>query len=496
MAEQGAMRMALTSYVLVGLSFPLAYLLRLFYSQALSVEEFGAFFALISFVLIIATFNDFGLSEALAYFLPRLKRDEQNRYFTAAISVQTTTSLIVGALILIFADQLSTLITGSTDAALTLRILTGYFLGMNISTSIGSFLRGRQDTAAYTSVESARLASTILMSIIAGFVSNTLHGYAIAWVSGVVIVNVFFAAYGFRKHHLAIKRFDAAIMRTMTVYAIPLIIASSSTVIMSYLDTVMVSSISGTLEAGYYSVALPTAKLLLIITVPIALIAFPLTSKKHYEKEFAYLSTFFRYTHEAIILAILPATGILLVFAPEILRIIFGEAYILAAPILVVLALTFALGGIVSVQANIIAGLGKTKARALFVVIAGIVNVIMNLILIPSYGGIGAAIGLLVANIIVIAGFSIAIRKEVGFSIRPKVVLVALFGSALATTVAIILKRTLAINMYLEAAIILITMGLIYGSIVLVSRVIDWKELFRIIRTTIPSTERVFRHFD
>jgi O-antigen/teichoic acid export membrane protein len=496
MADQGAMRMALTSYVFVGLSFPLAYLLRLFYSQTLSVEEFGAFFALVSFVLIIATFNDFGLSEALAYFIPRLKRKEQNAYFTAAISVQTTTSVLIGALLFLFATPLAILITGSAESAPILSVLILYFFGMNLSATISSYLRGRQDTGGYTSVESVRLVSILIASFIAGLVSDTLFAYALAWVVGIFFMNALYTFYTLRKYELRPARFDIPVLRTMFVYALPLIIATSSSIVMSYLDTVMVSSIAGTLEAGYYAAALPTAKLLFIITMPLALITFPLTSRKHHEKDFAYLRTFFRYVHEWIVLLILPAAGVLLAFSTEILRIIFGEAYVPASNTLSVLAVSFVLGGIASVQTNILAGLGKPKSRAKVVILAGIVNIILNLILIPVYGGVGAAIGLLIANIIIVTGFSSAIQREVGFRIRARVVFIAVSATLLATITAIALKEILQLNVYLEAGIILTIMAAIYATIVLVSRIIDWAEVISMVRTNVPVTERVIRYFE
>ncbi|MDO8610907.1 MAG: oligosaccharide flippase family protein, partial [bacterium] len=53
------------------LSSPIGYLLRIFYSQTLSIENFGLLYAVLALFTTLATYNDLGFGYSTSYFIPK-----------------------------------------------------------------------------------------------------------------------------------------------------------------------------------------------------------------------------------------------------------------------------------------------------------------------------------------------------------------------------------------------------------------------------------------
>ena len=83
----------------------------------------------------------------------------------------------------------------------------------------------------------------------------------------------------------------------------------------------------------------------------------------------------------------------LLLCAPLIVYIFYGEKYMNVIPIFRMLSLNFFIfGSTRKLFGNVIAAMKKSEVNLVFSLLSGIINIVMNLLLIPVYGSIGAAI--------------------------------------------------------------------------------------------------------
>ena len=79
-------------------------------------------------------------------------------------------------------------------------------------------------------------------------------------------------------------------------------------------------------------------------------------------------------------------------FSKEILRFVFGSDYVLASPMLVIISIGFFINYIMINVTDTLRLLKKTKLIFYNSIIIAFLNVFLNYLLIPVYGGIGAAI--------------------------------------------------------------------------------------------------------
>ena len=88
----------------------------------------------------------------------------------------------------------------------------------------------------------------------------------------------------------------------------------------------------------------------------------------------------------------------LMVFAPLIIWIIYGEKYLNVVPMFRVLSLNYLVYCVSDIMGNMIAALKRVKINLLIAVFSGLLNVCLNMLLIPHLGGIGAAFATLTVS--------------------------------------------------------------------------------------------------
>lgn len=93
----------------------------------------------------------------------------------------------------------------------------------------------------------------------------------------------------------------------------------------------------------------------------------------------------------------------LAVCAPAIIWIIYGEKYMNVIPLFEVLSVNYLFYCVRNLMGNTIAAIKKVKMNLIFAVISGVLNIILNLLLIPSLGAMGAAVATLVVTITIAA---------------------------------------------------------------------------------------------
>lgn len=91
----------------------------------------------------------------------------------------------------------------------------------------------------------------------------------------------------------------------------------------------------------------------------------------------------------------------LAVFAPLIIWIIYGEKYMNVIPLFEILSVNYFAYCVRNLMGNVIAAIKKVKINLLFSVLSGILNICLNLALIPWLGAAGAAIATLIVTITV-----------------------------------------------------------------------------------------------
>ena len=145
-------------------------------------------------------------------------------------------------------------------------------------------------------------------------------------------------------------------------------------------------------QAGVYGLALQLGQLPYVATIAVAFVIFPLVSRATFEADAARTRQYVSATNRYVFLFL---AGLVATFASEAAGIMslpfFPQVYASGAQMFAVLSVGYLLFAMVVVSANIFTGSGRPMTSALLFAGMLAVSAILNAVLIPRYGGMGAA---------------------------------------------------------------------------------------------------------
>lgn len=209
---------------------------------------------------------------------------------------------------------------------------------------------------------------------------------------GLFLSSFLFARYQWRG--IRFNLLDRRIVKSVLSYGLPLTSMFAMSFIINSSDRILLNWFSGTYQTGLYSVTYDLSQQTLILLMTIVnLAAFPLVIRALESDGIEVAREQLNKNTVMLFFVGIPATAVLLVLGPNIVNIVFGDAYRETAYVIMPLIVIAAfIQGSKSYYLDLAFHLGKrTGLQVWTVFLAAIVNIFLNLWWIPKWGVIGAA---------------------------------------------------------------------------------------------------------
>lgn len=217
---------------------------------------------------------------------------------------------------------------------------------------------------------------------------------------------------------------------------------SVATTIYTNLDTAMLGFMKTDTDVGYYNAAVKIKTILVSIVTSLGTVLLPRASYYVEQKNY---NAFYGITKKAInfiFIISIPLFVYFILFAKEGILFLSGTAYegaIIPMQIIMPTILFIGLTNIIGIQMMI--PLGEEK-QVLYSEIAGaIIDLILNIVLIPRYASAGAAIGTLVAEMVVFGWQFIIMRKKIKEAFASIKYLLISVAVILSGSVSLVIKK-------------------------------------------------------
>jgi len=272
-------------------------------------------------------------------------------------------------------------------------------------------------------------------------------------------------------------------------FGIPLTIAGTASIIFGYMDTVIITFFRSLEEVALYNVGLPTIRLMWnferALTVVLLPIAIELWVQKDKERFNRGINNIYKY----ILTLTIPFIIIMLVFPELILKVLFGPDYVGAATVVRILAVASIIIVLARINVALITGIGKPSIISKIMIIGALINLAVNLILIPLIGINGAAISTAAAFSVILVYTHKKLKEKTQIKLPFKTILKILMAGIITIPIIYILKSVINTNVYLEAIIVVaISLGIYYMLIVNFG-VIKLKEVKKLISKLKPTSK-------
>lgn len=381
---------------------PLWYAIKIIVSGELTVEEVWILYWILSLYVLLSSFNDFGMTESMNYFIPKyVWKQEYNKVKTIILYsfiTQFLTGIIIAGVLFFGANFLAENYFKSEKAIEVLQIFSVFFLWMNIFRVIVTFFIAIQNTFYNKFVEFLKVIFT-LISILYVFLWNwwTLSEYALSWIIWLYFAIFFAVILFYRKYYKKYLSSEKTILSkkmfsSVFWYAAIVFLGAQAGTILSQIDMQMVILLLDTKQAGYYTNYLSIVSIPFMVLGPVMYILFPIFSELYWKKEFQKIAAIKKMLQKNFIVLILSCNILFFVFAELISYILFWEKFIESWRILQYSILFLPFNFLLQINFHIFAWIGKIKERLKIILIAIAFNIIANYILIWLIGVYGAAL--------------------------------------------------------------------------------------------------------
>lgn len=379
--------------------------LEVLVARQLGAESFGVFVTAYALTILVALFVEFGTP---MWAIQEGSRDHGRIPITLGSSLTITLTLFA---IIYLAVLAGSRVWPSNPVLHFLPIILPYGLVLSVQNCLASVYSSYQ-TMRVTAIFQG-IAPLAVLAIYLAYTSQhpDLPSVGIAYVIGSVLITGIWFLYTMRIARPVINFPDIrAAVKNSYQYGLTGVLGQ----MFFKTDILMVSILAGLKEAGIYAAAFKLVDLYYKIPILSSRVFAPaiFKSSKGPGKSFLVLSGLMA---RVLTVAGLVAGIVSFELAEDIIRILFGEEYAASAPILRILGGVMVTNSMIVVLQLLMSGIDLHSQRVSFQASAIVFQIVLNALLIPQYGAIGAAIATLLSGAALVVAYAWVSAKSANF---------------------------------------------------------------------------------
>ncbi|OYR61625.1 hypothetical protein DJ83_07385 [Halorubrum ezzemoulense] len=386
------------------LELSLSFGAKLLMARLLEKTSYGSVSLGIVLAANVSTILLFGLNIGVARYLPRVNGSAKERGLIRTAFVSTVpVAVTVAAIIYILSDPIAIVVFDDPSIASELTIFAlaiPFAVLMKLGVGV---VQGKKLALPKVLIRQiAQPVSRFVFITLALWFGLASMGVSWAYVASYAVA-AFLAMYFVVRYVSLPGTGPSTQMRgELFSFSAPLAVSSVTMLVFSGIgiDTLMIGYFGTTEAVADYNVVFPLASVLTLVFTSFSFIFMPVLSELHAEERGDELRRLYTVVTKWIFLGTLPLFLLFVFFPNEAISYTFGSNYSEAGTALTVLAVGFFSHTLVGPNESTLNSIGATKHVMYDNITAAVVNIMINFLLIPTYGIIGAAVGTTVAYII------------------------------------------------------------------------------------------------
>ncbi|MFC4541761.1 flippase [Halosolutus amylolyticus] len=363
----------------------------------LGPSGYGILFLTLSILAVSQLLADLGIARSAARYVSEFKETDPRQVPHILTSSLRYRLLLIGlvAVTLVASREFVAAILDEPELATLLVVGTGYLAVQSINNFNITVFQGF-NAVQYSAVVSivdhvGRIAFILLFVSLGWGVLGALTGYV---VSGAIA-----ATFGLIFLYLRFYRsFDAAetiqdgLQRRILEYSVPLTASRSANIIDRRVDIILIGFFLNPVAVGFYTLAKQISDFVIAPADSVGFALSPSYGEDKANDRLVRAARIYESSLQYVLLLYVPAVVGLILVADPTVRFIFGSDYAEAVPVLQVLSLFVLCKAINSVTQQAIDYLGRARFRAVAKAVTSAGNLLLNIVLIPTIGVVGAAV--------------------------------------------------------------------------------------------------------
>ena len=451
-------RSSVVVFVGVVLSKVLAYLYRIVVARYYGPEAYGLFalsFMVIGWASVIAGLGiSEGLTRYIPYYLGKKEKNKVSCLFNISFKALIILGLLAGGLLFILSDVIAIKIFSNSELAGFLRIFS---FSIPISAVLGILLVSLRsyEKIGWFSFISNILENTLRLIILfvlifVGIGSSSIAYSVLAGVGATLLISWMIVRKvvpeTFEKGEKIEEKEKKKLIRDLFSYSWPLIFSGILLSVFYWTDTFFIGFFRSVEEVGFYNAAVPIA---ILLTLPKALFTqlfFPMVTREYGKGNIDVVRQLSKQVGKWIFVMSAPLFVLIMIFPGVFINLLFGPEYLVAENALRFLTIGVLFTTQLEISKDLLSMKGKSKMILGDIVFAAILNVVLNLFLIPKYGISGAGFATMVSLIFLNSLFLIQSAKYLSIVPARKKMIGIFISAAIPAAIVLVLRSYIEVS--------------------------------------------------
>ena len=403
-----------------GMAF--GYLAMLFITNVYGVSEWGLYSLCITVLSIAVLLPKFGFDNSIVRIIAELKLYGSKNEIRSVLQKSVFISIIIASLVIVIMNLFSEFIVykllNKPELLPYISILGFAVIPLALITILSAYFQALKKTVLFILYQTALINMFFLILLLCNYFFKielaVFEVYVIAVTLTLISAILFYLSVSKKKLTAVEKGHKTYNLKGIINLSTPMLLSSSFALFMGWSDIIMLSIYKTTADIGIYDSALRLATISGISLIAINAVVTPKFVEFYAKKDLLGLKNVEQESTRLIFFTATPILLVLVVFSKDILSW-FGDEFAIGYMALIYLCISRFINAVSGSVGYIMQMTDNQRTYQNVIIIAFVINVVLNIILIPKYSYTGAALASSIAMIFWNLTLVVIIKKRLGF---------------------------------------------------------------------------------
>ncbi len=379
------------------------FILRIILGKELGAEGLGLYTLAFTIYLFGMQFAAFGIGVALTKYVAEFIEDVSSirNYVSSGMSSSIITGTIMGVLLYFLAPYIAISLFDAPELALYIKLAAVCYPFIAIQKAVLGTLNGfrKMHLFALLNIIQNFLAVVVSITLVLLF-GMGVFGAVIGFVAPTVLIGILCPVLIRQWIGFDASLWNVSIIWQTTVFGLYIVLGNSVAFLNTQVDSILIGYYLNPTEVGIYAVAVLLAQTLTLIPNAVQQVTGPVITRLYAKGDLIGVRKIVFSTVKRSFLVSVAMAGLIGIFGKLLITLLFTAEFLLAYIPLLILLVGKSLYTPIMAVGFTLAGIGKVTVRFYIAAACGVLNILLNIFLIPSAGITGAAIATTIALIV------------------------------------------------------------------------------------------------
>ena len=371
-------------------------LLRIVLGRELGPSGLGVYTLVFTIYMFGMQFAAFGIGAALTKYVAEFSDNlaKTKEYISSGLIGSFVTGSIMGVFLYLLSEIISINIFRIPEMASLLNITALCFPFIAINKAVLGALNGFRKMKTFAFIDVTLNTTVLLLSVfLVLFLDMNAFGAVLGFVVPTIIMGLIVTFFVRSNFVFPDRTFlQNGILRNVLRFGFYVVLGNSIGYIYTHIDSLMIGYYLNETDVGLYAVAAIFIQGITLIPSAIQRVNSPIITKNHAKKEYEPIVKLLKNVTVKVFLLSLFLSLFLVVFGKILISTIFEDVFLPAYLPLIILLIGYTVYSTFMSIGTFYASIGHVELSYKLALFSAILNIVLNIIFIPKYGIVGAAV--------------------------------------------------------------------------------------------------------